>query len=143
MQFLYRIPRHTMGLPYMPTLGWFEGSMGRQSYGSPKQVVSGSLVLQVRDVTNALNIYQHPPTGHHLRLLSLHFSHQRRAVKSGAGSEPSNSVTRVRTSLRADPRHSPSRPTPQVPQCACADGLARLRRGAHGRRHGRKYSREV
>ena len=28
-------PRHSMGLPYMPTLGIFEGSMGRQSYGSP------------------------------------------------------------------------------------------------------------
>ena len=30
------IPRHSMGLPYMPTLGWFWGSMGRhirQSHG--------------------------------------------------------------------------------------------------------------
>ena len=24
-----------MGLPYMATLGWFQESMGRQSYGSP------------------------------------------------------------------------------------------------------------
>ena len=49
-------PRHSMGLPYMPTLGWCQGGLAGAAVrpGSPKQVVSGTAMPELASLRESL-----------------------------------------------------------------------------------------